>query len=66
MNDRQRLREQYRRGCKRKRRYPDEIAAMVFVQLRQEEEGAPPLKTYRCQFCSGWHLAKVTPERKAA
>jgi len=53
----------YRSGCARKRRYPDEVSALAFIQVRREA-GAPPLEHYRCRFCSGWHpCTKQTPRK---
>ena len=47
--------EHYRRGCKRKRRYPDHVTALAFA-IDKMQNGAPKLDTYHCRFCSGWHL----------
>jgi hypothetical protein len=40
-----------RKGCLRKRRFPDRLAA----QLEASRWG--DLRAYRCPFCKGWHLA---------
>lgn len=50
-------REHYRRSCKRKRRYPDEVTVIAFAVHQVEEGRADALTWYACRFCFGWHLA---------
>ena len=55
--------EHYRRGCARKRRYADHIAALVFAIERMEATPGLKLDVYRCQFCHGWHLCRTSSPR---
>lgn len=49
-------REHYRRGCERKRRYPDQVSALAFAITKMEETQGLRLDVYKCRFCSRWHL----------
>lgn len=42
-------------SCGRKAFYPSELVATK-VALASMRRGAPPLWTYRCPLCGGWHL----------
>jgi len=46
--------------CTGKRRFKDEAAAhealVVMDPWGREDEGAPPLRAYRCDYCRRWHL----------
>lgn len=52
-------REHRRRACERKRRYPDQIAALVFAVHQMETHRGLKLDTYKCRFCHGWHLCRT-------
>ena len=50
------LRAKRRRSCERKRRYPDQVAALAFAIVEMERHAGLKLDTYPCRFCGGWHL----------
>lgn len=52
-------REHQRRSCERKRRHPDQIAALVFAVHQMEKTPGLKLDTYKCRYCHGWHLCRT-------
>ena len=56
------MKEHRRKSCESKRRYPDQATALAFA-IYGVQRGAPGLKTYPCQFCGGYHLAKAKDRR---
>lgn len=49
--------------CTGKRRYRDEIAAMLALGRigdRGQDRGDRPVTQYRCPYCRGWHLTSQT------
>lgn len=42
--------------CSSKRRYRDEISAMLALSRRN----ASVFRAYRCPYCAGWHLTSET------
>jgi hypothetical protein len=45
--------------CAGKRRYRDEVAAMMALSrigTRGRDRGTAPIRQYRCPYCRGWHL----------
>jgi hypothetical protein len=59
-------RERRERMCTGKRRYRDEIAAMLALGRigdRGRDRGASPVRQYRCPYCHGWHLTSQSSRR---
>jgi hypothetical protein len=52
-------REHFRRSCKSKRRYADQIAALTLAVHEMEKHAGLKLDTYKCRYCHGWHLTRV-------
>jgi len=50
------------KACDRKRRYCDQPTALAFAD-HQMKLGSKKLTTYRCKYCSGWHIAKEANPR---
>lgn len=52
--------------CKGKRRFLDEIAAMMALTKIGEygmDRGKKPTRAYSCRLCDGWHLTSQ-PKRE--
>jgi hypothetical protein len=49
-------RRQRRNGCTGKKRYPDLESALRACR-EHKRKFSVNMKAYRCQFCSGWHIA---------
>lgn len=47
--------------CFSKKRYNTQIMAQGVARKRLQE-GAPPLREYRCPHCLQWHLTKQTEQ----
>ena len=47
------------RMCGRKKRYPNKVAAEMIAMKSEALYNAPPLRTYQCPWCGGWHLTKL-------
>jgi hypothetical protein len=45
------------RTCERKDRYPSQAAVDVTLTKRAAA-GHPPLRSYACEYCGGYHLTK--------
>src|SRR3972149_2316000 len=48
-------------SCVRKKRYFDELSALIGA-VRTEPYAEVPIFTYRCRTCDGWHLSRQ-PQR---
>lgn len=47
------------RRCTGKRRWSDQLAATAgAIHALEQFPNQPPLYTYRCPYCAGWHLTK--------
>lgn len=53
-------RDKQEEACRRKRRYPMKVNAEVqcLVEMNRPGKKAPPLTTYQCPICRGWHLTR--------
>jgi hypothetical protein len=49
------------KGCERKTRYA--TPAKVRKALRRASNFEYAMTSYSCEFCGGWHLAKVSGQR---
>jgi hypothetical protein len=50
-----------------KRKYPTESAALATARHQAATADAPlELRSYRCNWCNGWHLTKKPEKTKGA
>lgn len=47
------------RSCQRKRRYWNEVDAMISANKRIADGVGAELRAYHCKLCDGWHLTKA-------
>lgn len=48
----------HERSCQRKRRYFNEVDAMIAAHKRYADGETEKLRAYLCNLCDGWHLTK--------
>ncbi len=44
--------------CRAKQKFPSDIAARRAAELKNLENSALTLSTYRCDYCQKWHLTR--------
>ena len=56
-------RRQRRNACSGKQRHADQTAAVRHIISLKRTGDIGYVRSYRCRFCSGWHVGHFAPRR---
>lgn len=54
----------HERSCQRKRRYWNEVDAIIAAEKRYADGETEKLRAYECNLCGGYHLTKRPLQKK--